>query len=252
MNSSTGGDVLLVTGTSTDVGKTIVTAALAAACSAGGKSVAVCKPAQTGVDAGEPGDLAAIAALVGEVDVTECARYPAPLAPETAATRAGLAQLELATVVDSVTELTGTHDLTLVEGAGGVMVRLGTDLTALDVADALGAAALVVTPAGLGALNHAELTVEALRARGIRPAGLVIGSSPDDPDLAMRCNRDDLPRLTGVPLVGVIPQGVGSLAAHRFRTAAPTWFDPGFLASLVARPTAETRTADQPIEGVHA
>lgn len=250
------GRALLVTGTSTDVGKTIVTAALA--CAAGGSAsgvgvgVAVCKPAQTGVEPGEPGDLATVAHLAGVVDVVECARYPEPLAPETAAMRAGLAPLDLSTIVEAVTELVSTHRLTLVEGAGGVLVRLAPDLTALDVAHAVGAEAVVVVQAGLGALNHAELTVEALRARGIRPAGLVIGSWPRDPDLAMRCNRVDLPRLTGVPVVGVIPAGVGELEPDQFRAAAPTWFDPDFVADLSSRSAPDNIAAVQPIEGVHA
>lgn len=246
------GRVLFVTGTSTDVGKTIVTAALAAAADEAGLGVGVCKPAQTGVGAGEPGDLAIVAHLAGVTDIVECARYPEPLAPETAAHRAGLPALDLMTVVESVAALTSMHELTIVEGAGGVMVRLGDDLTALDVASAVGADALVVVAPGLGALNHAELTVDALRASGIRPAGLVIGSWPPDPDLATRCNRTDLPRLTGVPVVGVVPEGAGLLAPDRFRGAASTWFDRDFLATLHARPLAGDLTADQPIEGVHA
>ena len=248
------GRALLITGTSTDVGKTIVTAALAcvAGSSASGVGVAVCKPAQTGVEPGEPGDLATVAHLAGVADLVECARYPEPLAPETAAMRAGLAPLSLSTIVDAVTELVSTHRWTLVEGAGGVLVRLAADLTALDVAYAIGADAVVVVQAGLGALNHAELTVEALRANRIRPAGLVIGSWPRDPDLAMRCTRIDLPRLTGVPVVGVIPDGVGELEPDQFRAAAPTWFDPDFVADLNSRSAPDKIAADQPIEGVHA
>ena len=248
------GRALLITGTSTDVGKTIVTAALASVAggSASGVGVAVCKPAQTGVEPGEPGDLATVAHLAGVADLVECARYPEPLAPETAAMRAGLAPLSLSTIVDAVTELVSTHRWTLVEGAGGVLVRLAADLTALDVAYAIGADAVVVVQAGLGALNHAELTVEALRANRIRPAGLVIGSWPRDPDLAMRCNRIDLPRLTGVPVVGVIPESVGELEPDQFRAAAPTWFDPDFVADLNSRSAPDKIAADQPIEGVHA
>ena len=81
----------------------------------------------------------------------------------------------------------------------------------------------MVARAGLGTLNHTELTVGALRSRGLEPAGLVIGSWPADPDLAERCNRDDLPRLTGVPLLASIPEGAGSLGRDEFLAAAPTW-----------------------------
>uniref|UniRef100_UPI0024538FC0 ATP-dependent dethiobiotin synthetase BioD n=1 Tax=Nocardia farcinica TaxID=37329 RepID=UPI0024538FC0 len=82
-------NTLLVTGTSTDVGKTVVTAALTALARAEGLAVAVCKPAQTGVAPGEPGDLAEVRRLAGPVPTLELARYPEPLAPDTAAGRGG-------------------------------------------------------------------------------------------------------------------------------------------------------------------
>src|SRR5690242_13795471 len=86
------GDVLVVTGTGTGVGKTVVTAALAALALAAGRRVAVLKPAQTGVTEAEPGDLEDVRRLVGEhqnLTARELARYPDPLAPATAAARAG-------------------------------------------------------------------------------------------------------------------------------------------------------------------
>ncbi|MGV9826263.1 dethiobiotin synthase [Gordonia sp. NPDC003429] len=241
--------ILTVVGTSTDVGKTIVTAAVAALARHAGARVAVCKPAQTGMAPDEPGDLAVVEQLSGVHSTLECARYPEPLAPETAAIRAGLPQLDRAELADAVLDLAVGHDLTLIEGAGGVLVRLATDLTIVDVAQDVAAEAVVVVPAGLGALNHAELTVTALRSAGVRPAGLVIGSWPADPDLAMRCNRIDLPRLTGVDVVGAIPAGAGTLPPERFRAAAPTWFEPGFASSVPT--SASSVPTFQPIEGVH-
>lgn len=229
--------ILAVTGTSTDVGKTIVTAALVAAASTMKLAAAVCKPAQTGVAPGEPGDLAEIERLAGPVATVECVRYPEPLAPETAARRAGLAPLDLSAATDAVTGLAASHDVVLMEGAGGVLVRLADDLTVLDLAGAVEADVVVVVPAGLGALNHTELTVDAIRARGLRPVGLVVGSWPTEPDLAMICNRTDMPRLTGVPIVGAIPAGAGALAAADFRRQAPTWFDPAWLETALP-PTA--------------
>jgi dethiobiotin synthetase len=83
---------------------------------------------------------------------------------------------------------------------------------------------VVVAAAGLGTLNHAELTVGALRGVGLEPAGLVIGSWPAEPGLAERCNADDLPRVTGVPLLATIPEGVGALDRDEFRVQSPTWF----------------------------
>lgn len=222
---------LVVTGTSTDVGKTVTTAALTVAAETAGMTVGVCKPAQTGVVGDEPGDIAEVVRLTGTRSVAEGIRYPDPLAPETAAARAGMPPLTLSDALDVVTRVSD-NDLVLVEGAGGVLVRLGPDLTALDVAEALSAPLVVVAAAGLGTLNHTELTIAAARARGVPVAGIVIGSWPDDPDLATRCNRDDLPRLTGVPIVGVVPAGAGRLPQDAFRDGAPSWFSAEWVAAL--------------------
>ncbi|MEU7633245.1 dethiobiotin synthase [Nocardia sp. NPDC049220] len=218
--------VLLITGTSTDVGKTVVTAAIAAAARARGRSVAVCKPGQTGVAPGAPGDLAEIQRLSGVPRVLELARYPDPLAPDTAARRAGLPELTLAETVAAVDSLADA-DLVLVEGAGGLLVRLG-DFTLLDLARKLGSPVLLVAAAGLGTLNHSELTTRALNSAGVRCAGLVIGAWPAEPDLAAECNRTDLPRVTGVELVGAVPEGAGRWDRERFCAAAPSWFEPAW------------------------
>lgn len=214
--------LLFVTGTSTEVGKTVTTAALAAIAHAAGRTVAVCKPAQTGVAATEPGDLATITALSGVTRTLEPARYPDPLAPDTAARRCGAALLTLAETCAALTEF-DSADVTLVEGAGGLLVRLG-EFTLLDLARELAAPVLVVTAPGLGTLNHSELTTRALAQAGVPCAGLVVGSWPQHPDLATRTNRLDLPRVTGTELVGAIPSGAGSWSPQRFRAAAPGWF----------------------------
>ncbi|MBJ7480001.1 dethiobiotin synthase [Rhodococcus sp. (in: high G+C Gram-positive bacteria)] len=214
--------ILLVTGTSTDVGKTVVTAALASLGVQSGKSVAVLKPAQTGVDVDGAGDLAEIERLTGGgVTLVELARYPEPLAPDTAARRSGLPLLALDDVVRVARDLDTTHDLTLIEGAGGLLVRLGADgFTARDLAAALGAPVVLVVASGLGTLNHTALTVEALGAVGVECAGLVIGSWPQQPDLAERCNREDLVSVSGVPLLGLMPAGSGSDSVQEFAQTA--------------------------------
>ena len=106
--------------------------------------------------------------------------------------------------------------------AGGTLLDLATQLAARP--DGPDVELVIVAAAGLGTLNHTELTVRAARAAGIEPAGLVIGSWPADPGLAERCNRDDLPAVTGVPLLGVLPAGAGSLRREEFVAAAPGWF----------------------------
>jgi dethiobiotin synthetase len=203
--------VLLVSGTGTEIGKTAVTAAVAALAVDRGSSVAVVKPAQTGVAPDEPGDLAEVARLAPGVATYEFARYPDPLSPEAAARRAGVDGLALDDVAARVRGLSGEHDLVLVEGAGGLLVRYAADgWTFADLARALDAPVLVVTTAGLGTLNHTALTLEVLAGRGARFDGLVVGSWPADPDLAVRCNVSDLQLAAGRPLGGALPQGAPS------------------------------------------
>ncbi|OZE79679.1 dethiobiotin synthase [Rhodococcus sp. 14-2483-1-1] len=218
--------VLLVTGTSTGVGKTVVTAALAAAARAHGRTVAVCKPAQTGVgdDCPEESDIDVVERLSG-VRGIELARYPEPLAPDVAARRSGRPMLELTAVVDAVLALDETHDLVLVEGAGGVAVRLGAaGFTALDIAAAVGASVLIVAGAELGTLNHSALTVAAVHAAGVTCSGLVIGSWSTEPSLAARVNLEELPLVTGVELIASVPGGAGLLDEKEFGALARTMF----------------------------
>jgi len=212
--------ILVITGTGTEVGKTIVTAALAAVAAARGERVAVLKPAQTGVVDGEPGDVATVQRLVPGTTGRELARYPEPLAPATAARRAGTAPVTPQDAADAAAKLASDHDLVLVEGAGGLLVRMTDDATLADVAALLAAPVLVVAAAGLGTLNSTELTVEALRARGLTCPGIVVGAWPAEPDLAARCNLGDLPVTSGVPLLGALPDGAGALDPARFAAVA--------------------------------
>jgi dethiobiotin synthetase len=213
---------VIVTGTDTGVGKTIVTAAIAAACTAAGLRVAVVKPAQTGTAEGDEPDAATVSRLAEPVTVRTLASFPDALAPLAAARVAGedpltavMAQLASRAIADD-------HDVTLIEGAGGLLVPLGEGgWTVLDLAVALDATAVVVARAGLGTLNHTALTLEALDRRDV-PAMVVIGSWPAEPELVHRTNLQDL---TG-ELAGAVPEGAGALAPPLFRREAPHWLAP--------------------------
>lgn len=228
------GQVLVVTGTGTDVGKTVVTAAVAAAARAAGRSVAVLKPAQTGVPAGrpeepgDPGDAAEIRRLAGDaVTVAELARYPEPLAPATAARRAGMRPVRPPEVAEAAAELAADHRLVLVEGAGGLLVHFDeAGGTLADVAGLLSAPVLTVAAAGLGTLNSTALTAEALTARGLQHAGVVVGSLPYAPDLAARCNLTELSDAAQAPLLGVLPEAAGALPPANFQASAREWLSP--------------------------
>ena len=212
--------ILVVTGTDTGVGKTIVTAALAALAHSRGERVAVVKPVQTGVAPGEPGDLEEIRRLAGTDDLHELVRFSDPLAPATAARLAGAEPPGLADAVTAIEQLRD-RDLVLVEGSGGLLVHLDAlGGTLAELALALAAPALVVVRAGLGTLNHTALTCEALRTRGVPCSGVVVGAWPDDPGLAAICNLDDLPLYAGEPLVGCLPEGAGALDPETFLAAA--------------------------------
>jgi len=215
---------LVVTGTSTGVGKTVVTAALAVL----NPGALVVKPVQTGAADGDS-DAREVARLSG-ADVQEWTLLDEPLAPDTAARRQGVQIPTVASYVERLASLGA--ETVVVEGAGGLLVRLdGDGGTLLDLADGLADAGhdvevVVVAAAGLGTLNHTELTVGALRSRGLEPVGLVVGSWPDEPGLAERCNLADLPRVTGVPLLAVVPEGSGHLTREQFRSSVRTWVSP--------------------------
>jgi dethiobiotin synthetase len=184
---------IVVTGTDTGVGKTFVSAAFSR------PGTAYVKAAQTGDD----DDAATVRELSG-ADVHTLARYPDPLAPATAARRAGIKPVTPQEVADFVRGL--HHERVVVEGAGGLLVRFDdAGGTIADVAGLLDAPLIVVARAGLGTLNHTALTVEAIRTRGLRCLGIVIGAWPKEPDLAAECNLSDLAEIA--PVLGRIPEG---------------------------------------------
>jgi dethiobiotin synthetase len=223
--------VLVVTGTDTGVGKTVVTAALACHARQAGIDVAVCKPVQTGTDDGDD-DLAEVARLSGVTELAGFGRYPQPMAPVAAAEAAGMPLPSREQLLALIARLDRPGRLTLVEGAGGLLVELGENgVTARDLAAALGAAVLVVVSPSLGTLNHTALTLESLAAQGISCAGLVIGSWPRRAGLVETTNRSALARLA--ELRAVLPAGAASLDAAEFATLCAKAFDRDWVTSLV-------------------
>ena len=214
----------LVTGTDTGVGKTVATAALACKLDAEGKRVVVVKPAQTGVEPGEPGDAQDVTRLSG-VPAVEGVRLRHPLAPETAARLEGVSLPDLETQRDLI--LSQDADRVIVEGAGGVLVNLGHGWNLLDLGETLvdsGADldVIVVCRAGLGTLNHSALTVWAIQSRGLQVTGLVIGAWPAEPAVAEQQNLLDLPAITAIPVIAQLPAGTAGDRAI-FRDATSEW-----------------------------
>jgi dethiobiotin synthetase len=255
--------LIVVTGTGTGVGKTIATAALAACALRAGAKVAVVKPVQTGVHPGEPGDLADVQRLTGLTDLHELVRYAEPLAPATAARRLGADGPHAADLAASISAL-ADRDLVIVEGAGGALVRFNTrgetllDLVS-DLTDRVDVRVLLVASSGLGVLNVAALTAQALARSGSSLDGVVMGDWPVAPDLAQRCNLRDLSDYAEAPIGGVLADGAGRLGRTEFtelavRSLGPalggTFDAPAFIAMHSAPPlTARPLNAPPPARG---
>ena len=220
--------VVVVTGTGTGVGKTVATAALASAALRAGVDVAVCKPVQTGAP---DDDLAEVARLSGADQLISVARYPDPLAPAAAAAAADRPLPSPEQILAAVRSADRPGRLTLVEGAGGLLVELTAPAVTLrELAAELGASALVVCQAGLGTLNHTALTLEALERRAVPCAGLIIGSWPEHPGAAEAYNRVALGRLA--PLRAVLPAGAGDLAEAEFAAMSRRVFERDWVSGL--------------------
>jgi dethiobiotin synthetase len=203
---------LLVTGTDTSVGKTVVAAALVLALRAAGRRAVGFKPLETGVGGGTEDDASILARASGEAEPLACPllALAEPLAPAVAATRAGVA-IEPDDIEARVRALRDKgYDPIVIEGAGGVAVPLTWGYTALDLGRHLGLKAVVVARAGLGTLNHVWLTVEALAARDVPVAAVVLNGMSPRPDLAEATNAASLGRLLPRVRCVVVPRMDGA------------------------------------------
>lgn len=170
---------LFVTGTDTGVGKTLVTAALLHLYGERGERVAGCKPVVSGAtetDAGIVYDDVEVLCRHSRpsLEARECNRhaFPEPIAPHWAASLHGV-EIDVDELAAHVRRLAGRYDRILVEGAGGCLVPLGSGKTFLDLASAIALPVLLVVGLKLGAINHALLSAEAIRRRGLVLAGWV-------------------------------------------------------------------------------
>lgn len=206
---------LLVTGTDTGVGKTMIAAALVTALRARGLHALGFKPAETGVGDDNPADSEVLALASGEQ--TALARpllqLREPLAPAVAAERAGIT-LNPDDIESRIRRLRQDGYTLVVEGAGGVMVPLNWDYTVLDLAQACDLDAVVVARPGLGTLNHIAMTVLMLRSHQIPIRGIVLNGRSATPDLAESTNPAALKRmLQGIRIVEVPYEPFGPIEA---------------------------------------
>lgn len=218
---SLGARLFTIYGTDTGVGKTVVAAAMARAALDSGLSVRVLKPVQTG--SGEDDDATEVDRLCGARVARTGWRLTAPLAPSVAA-RMEDVRLKPAEIVEwTLAESVGA-DIVIVETAGGSAVQLDGEYDMAELAADLGYPVVVACRPGLGTLNHTLLTAHHLPHTGASLLGLVVAGYPDSPGLAERTNRLELPRITGLPFLGVIPM-LREVSVEGLR-AASEWLAP--------------------------
>jgi len=204
---------VFVTGTDTEVGKSVVAASICAALAETGERVAAFKPVVTGLDddAGEFGrDHELLARAAGGWQAPEAVapyRFGPPVSPHLAAELAGTT-VEPAELVAAAR----AHELLVCEGVGGLLVPLTPGYLVRDLAMELFLPLLVAARPGLGTINHTLLTIEAARAGGLSVAAVVMTPWPDEPSPMERSNRGIIERLGDVRVLGLPRTTPGRLA----------------------------------------
>lgn len=210
---------LLITGTDTGVGKTLVGGAIADWFRRRGDRVAVLKPVATGCVRRREGLVSEDAEFLAHcadtkfpLDVVCPQRYVEPLAPAVAAERAKQ-PLNWEAIQRSIDQMSRESDVMIVEGVGGLMVPMDAKYTFRDVAAWLGAPAIVVARPGLGTINHTLLTIEAMRRIDVAFAGVVINQYPaENASIAEETNPKAIERWGKTRVLCLVPQGkVGGL-----------------------------------------
>ena len=189
----------MVTGTDTDVGKTVFAAGLAAALGAD-----YWKPVQAGLDGGT--DSQRVARLAPDVVIhPEKYRLTTPCSPHEAA------RIDGVTIADDALVLPATANTLIAEGAGGVLVPYREDLLAADLFARWGLPATLVARTTLGTISHSLLSLEALRARGIAVAGVAFVGEAEPVAEAAITRIGDCPHLGRLPMLD--PLDAETLAA---------------------------------------
>ena len=193
-----------MTGTDTEIGKTAITAGLAAVLKRRCINAGVMKP----ISAGGRADaklLRRAARSDQPLDTINPIYLHDPLSPNIAAAREEKI-LDLAPVFDASNHLSKIHDCLLVEGVGGLLVPITDDFLVADLAARLDLPLLIVARAALGTINHTLLTIEAARARGLQINSVIYNTlSPGGPDVSAQMSPEVVTRISGVPSSGTIP-----------------------------------------------
>jgi dethiobiotin synthetase len=205
------GKGVFITGTDTCVGKTFFACKLAALLRDSGYRVGVMKPAESGCAERQGRLFPEDAILLKDASASQdpldkiCPyQLREPLAPSVAAQRQGIT-LEIDRLMDVYDEISSAHDITVVEGAGGLMVPLLPSYTYADFARALKLPVIVVAANRLGMINHLLLTLEHARCKALKVLGYVLNQLESGASLAAETNREALSTLTAVRCAGELP-----------------------------------------------
>jgi dethiobiotin synthetase len=194
---------VFVTGTGTEVGKTVVAATIARTLTREGRRVAVFKPAVTGLDEGVETDHALLRRASGSTQSDEEIapyRYGPPASPHLAAALAD-EEIDPERLRQAAVVAGEGADAIVCEGVGGLLVPLSPGYLVRDLAADLGYPLVVVAGPGLGTINHTLLTIEAARAAGLEVAAIVLTPWPDEPTEIERSNRETIADLGGTPVL---------------------------------------------------
>lgn len=203
---------IFITGTDTGVGKTVVASALAIALKSMGYRVGVMKPLETGCKrAGKriiPSDAIFLKEAVKAKDslsIINPYRFEMPLAPAVASELKGV-RIDISRILESYNILRERYEVVIVEGAGGILVPVYKDYLFLDLIRDMGIPILVVARARLGTINHTLLTVRCAQDYGIQVIGFIMNHTRSEKhDLSEETNSLVIKRLSGVPVLGVLP-----------------------------------------------
>ena len=188
---------VFVTGTGTEVGKTVVAAVIAHTLAGEDKRVTVFKPAVTGLEEeGEPDHALLRRAARSEQSDNEIAPYcyGPPMSPHLAAELAG-EQIQPARLLDAARAAATGSDALVCEGVGGLLVPLAMDYLVRDFAADLGLPLVVAASPALGTINHTLLTIEAARSAGLEVAAVVLTPWPEKPGRIEESNRETIAAL---------------------------------------------------------
>jgi dethiobiotin synthetase len=191
---------VFVTGTGTEVGKTVLAAVIARSHAEAGERVAVFKPAVSGLADGGEADHTLLRRAAGSTqsdDEIAPYRYDPPVSPHLGAELAGEG-IEPRRLLDAARTASAEGDFLVAEGVGGLLVPLTLGYLVRDLARELALPLVIAASPGLGTINHTLMTVEAARAVGLEVAAVVLTPWPDDPSAVEASNREAIERLGGV------------------------------------------------------